>query len=147
MVQWGVFIVNVARGPGVLPGGLSPLGQKPSPHARDNKVWAPKWNEALNRVYGKSPFWVQVTPLPWGPLGAPWAESLATHMRHLLSKVGLKPREGSSFLKILSGIAALDLIFEDFVYFPRKIKQLWTKYPMDLIRNIPRNSRITVLFQ
>ena len=31
--------------------------------------------------------------------------------------------------------------------FSQKIKQHWTKYPMDLIRNVPRNSKITVLFQ
>ena len=31
--------------------------------------------------------------------------------------------------------------------FSQKIKQLWTKYPMDLVRNVPRNSKITVLLQ
>ena len=31
--------------------------------------------------------------------------------------------------------------------FSQKIKQLWTKYPMDLVRNIPKNSKITVLLQ
>ena len=31
--------------------------------------------------------------------------------------------------------------------FSQKIKHLWTKYPMDLLRNIPRNSKITVLLQ
>ena len=31
--------------------------------------------------------------------------------------------------------------------FSDKIKQLWTKFPMDLVRNIPRNSKITVLLQ
>ena len=31
--------------------------------------------------------------------------------------------------------------------FSKKIKQLWTKYPMDLVWNIPRNSKITVLLQ
>ena len=31
--------------------------------------------------------------------------------------------------------------------FSQKIKQLWTKYCMDLVRNIPRNSKITVLLQ
>ena len=29
--------------------------------------------------------------------------------------------------------------------FSQKIKQLRTKYPMDLVRNVPRNSKITVL--
>ena len=31
--------------------------------------------------------------------------------------------------------------------FSRKIKQFRTKYPMDLVRNVPRNSKITVLLQ
>ena len=31
--------------------------------------------------------------------------------------------------------------------FSQKIKQLWTKYPMNLVRNISRNSKITVLLQ
>ena len=31
--------------------------------------------------------------------------------------------------------------------FSQKIKQLWIKYPMDLVRNILRNSKITVLLQ
>ena len=31
--------------------------------------------------------------------------------------------------------------------FPQKIKQLRTKYPMDLVRNVPRNSKITVLLR
>ena len=37
------------------------------------------------------------------------------------------------------GTASLGLIFEDFAHFLKKIKQLWTKYPMDLVRNVPRN--------
>ena len=31
--------------------------------------------------------------------------------------------------------------------FSQKIKQLRTKYPMDLVRNVPRNSKTTVLLQ
>ena len=31
--------------------------------------------------------------------------------------------------------------------FSQKIKQLRTKYPMELVRNVPRNSKITVLLQ
>ena len=31
--------------------------------------------------------------------------------------------------------------------FSQKIKQLWTKKPMDLVTNVPRNSKITVLLQ
>ena len=45
------------------------------------------------------------------------------------------------------GTAPQGLIFEDFVHFLKKTKQLWTKYPMDLVRNVPRNSKITVLLQ
>ena len=44
----------------------------------------------------------------------------------------------------LWGTVPLGLIFEDFVYFLKKIKQLWIKYPMDLVRNVPRNSKILV---
>ena len=39
------------------------------------------------------------------------------------------------------------LFLKTFVHFLKKIKQLRTKYPMDLVRNVPRNSKITVLFQ
>ena len=31
--------------------------------------------------------------------------------------------------------------------FSQKIKQLWTKHLMDLVRHVPRNSKITVLLQ
>ena len=41
----------------------------------------------------------------------------------------------------LMGYCTLDLIFKDFVYLLKKIKHLWTKYTMDLIRNVPRNSK------
>ena len=46
------------------------------------------------------------------------------------------------------GTAPLGLIFEDFVHFlkkkkkKKKIKQIWTKYPIYLVRNIPRISKI-----
>ena len=40
----------------------------------------------------------------------------------------------------------MHLILEDCV-FSQKIKQLLTIYPMDLIGNVPRNSKITVSFQ
>ena len=59
------------------------------------------------------------------------------------------------------GTVLLDLIFEDFVYFVKKLKkkkkhhhhhqqqqqQHLTEYPMDLIRNVPMNLKITILFQ
>ena len=35
---------------------------------------------------------------------------------------------------------AMNLIFEDFVYVLKK--QLWTKFPMDLIRNVPLYSKM-----
>ena len=31
--------------------------------------------------------------------------------------------------------------------FSQKINQIWTKYPMDLVRDVPRNSKITVSLQ
>ena len=43
--------------------------------------------------------------------------------------------------------APLDLVFEDFCVFYPKIKKLSTKYPMDLIKNVPRNSKISFFFQ
>ena len=49
--------------------------------------------------------------------------------------------------KTWRGTAPLDLIFEDFVYFLKKLKQLRKRYQMNLIRNIQRNSKTTVLFQ
>ena len=54
---------------------------------------------------------------------------------------------------ICLGVAApLCLIFEDFVHFLKKERkqqqqQLWTKFPTDLVRNVLRNSKITVLLQ
>ena len=58
-------------------------------------------------------------------------------------------------LKILNsrGVVILRVYYTTEPYFWRlcvnsqKIKQLWTKYPMDLIRIVPRNSKITVSFQ
>ena len=37
--------------------------------------------------------------------------------------------------------------FSRFCAFSQKIKQLRTTYPMDLVRNVPRNSKITGLLQ
>ena len=53
------------------------------------------------------------------------------------------------WLKSLRGYCIWDLIFEDIVYIfsQKKLKQLRTKYPMDLISNVPMNLKITVLFQ
>ena len=41
----------------------------------------------------------------------------------------------------LGGTSPLDLLFENCV-FSQKIKQLWTKYPPDVIRNVSMNSKI-----
>ena len=38
-------------------------------------------------------------------------------------------------------------LFLKTLYIFSKYKQLWTKYPMDLVRNVPRNSKTTVLLQ
>ena len=47
----------------------------------------------------------------------------------------------------ISGTAPLGLIFWRLCAFSQNIKQLWTKNLMDLVRNVPRNSKITVLLQ
>ena len=48
---------------------------------------------------------------------------------------------------ILRGYCTSGPYFWRFCAFSQKIKQLWTKYPMDLVRNVPRNSKITILLQ
>ena len=49
--------------------------------------------------------------------------------------------------RTLRGYCTPGPYFWRFCAFSQKIKQLWTKYPMDLVRNVPRNSKITVLLQ
>ena len=39
------------------------------------------------------------------------------------------------------------LFLETLCIFSKKIKQPLTKYPMNLVKNVPRNSKITVLLQ
>ena len=51
------------------------------------------------------------------------------------------------FFSVLRGYCTSEPYFLRLCAFSQKIKQLWTKYPMDLVRNIPRNSKITVLLQ
>ena len=46
----------------------------------------------------------------------------------------------------LRGTAPQSLIFENFAHFLKKINQLWTKYPLDLVRNVPRNSKLLFYF-
>ena len=48
---------------------------------------------------------------------------------------------------ILRGYCTPGPYFLRLCAFSQKIKQLWTKYPMDLVRDVPRNSKITVLLQ
>ena len=50
-------------------------------------------------------------------------------------------------LKPLRGYCTSGPYFLRLCAFSQKIKQLRTKYPMDLVRNVPRNSKITVLLQ
>ena len=50
-------------------------------------------------------------------------------------------------LLALRGYCTPGPYFWRFCVFSQKIKQLRTKYPMDLVRNVPRNSNITVLLQ
>ena len=47
----------------------------------------------------------------------------------------------------LRGYCTPDPYFWRLCAFSQKNRQLWTKYPMDLVRNVPRNSKITVLLQ
>ena len=48
---------------------------------------------------------------------------------------------------LLRGYCTTGPYFWRLCVFSQKIKQLRTKYPMDLVRNVPRNSKITVLLQ
>ena len=54
---------------------------------------------------------------------------------------------GLYFRLLLRGYCTSGPYFWRLCAFSQKIKQLWTKYPMDLVRNVPRNSKITVLLQ
>ena len=47
----------------------------------------------------------------------------------------------------LRGYCTSEPYFWRLCAFSQKIKQFRTKYPMDLVRNVPRNSKITVLLQ
>ena len=49
--------------------------------------------------------------------------------------------------RVLRGYCTSGPYFSRICVFLQKIKKLLTKYPMALIRNVPRNSEITVLFQ
>ena len=69
-----------------------------------------------------------------------WTSPLCTNgseklLRHLRIK------------SILRGYCTSGPYFWRFCAFSQKIKQPRTKYPMDLVRNVPRNSKITILLQ
>ena len=53
----------------------------------------------------------------------------------------------SAFWKCLRGYCTTGHYFWRLCAFSQKIKQLRTKYPTDLGRNVPKNSKITVLLQ
>ena len=57
------------------------------------------------------------------------------------------PKVGWYFFFLLRGYCTSGPYFWRLCAFSQKIKQLLTKYPMDLVRNVPRNSKITVLLQ
>ena len=50
-------------------------------------------------------------------------------------------------MKDLRGYCTPGSYFWRLCAFPQKIEKLRTKNPMDLVRNVPRNSKITVLLQ
>ena len=51
------------------------------------------------------------------------------------------------FIQVLRGYCTSGPYFWRFCAFSQKIKQPRTKYPMDLVRNVSRNSKITILLQ
>ena len=51
------------------------------------------------------------------------------------------------FFTYLRGYCTSGPYFWRLCAFSQKIKQLRTKYPMDLVRSVPRNSKITILLQ
>ena len=61
-----------------------------------------------------------------------WYRIFVTELVQIRMTAGIK----CQFITHQGGTAPLDLIFEDFVYFLKKIKELWTKYPMYLIRKV-----------
>ena len=65
---------------------------------------------------------------------------------HLYSEIPLEGNTSFLFL-VLRGYCTPGPYFWRLCAFSQKIKQLRTKYPMDLVRNVPRNSKITVLLQ
>ena len=54
---------------------------------------------------------------------------------------------GKQYSNCIKGYCTSGPYFWRFCAFSQKIKQPRTKYPMDLVRNVPRNSKITILLQ
>ena len=76
-----------------------------------------------------------VVEIPWATSGyPPWCWSLMAVVYKMTCMAGLR------------GYCTSGPYFWRLCAFSQKIKQLWTKYPMDLVRNVPRNSKSTVFF-
>ena len=79
------------------------------------------------------------------------------HMRNLVQEIHCNALSDMCFVvwhtwkflfkTYLRGYCTSGPCFWRFCAFSQKIKQLRTKYPMDLVRNVPRNSKITILLQ
>ena len=63
----------------------------------------------------------------------------------VIESMGKKSRKPNYLY--LRGYCTSGPYFWRFCAFSQKIKQPRTKYPMDLVRNVPRNSKITILLQ
>ena len=61
--------------------------------------------------------------------------------------INFTSRRALSMIMYLRGYCTPGPYFLRLCAFSQKIKQLRTKYPMDLVRNVPRNSNITILLQ
>ena len=70
---------------------------------------------------------------------------------HYIVLIHGEPRNGNTLLftysKHLRGYCTSGPYFWRLFAFSQKMKQLWTKKPMDLVRNVPRNSKTTTLLQ
>ena len=66
---------------------------------------------------------------------------------HLLLSFSLPSPSKLDLFVLLRGYCTPGPYFWRLCAFSQKIKQFRTKYPMDLVRNVPRNSKITVLLQ
>ena len=76
----------------------------------------------------------------------PWHFSPAIFCWHT-RKIEAKKKGRRKEAKLLREYCTPGPYFWRLCAFSQKIKRLWTKYPMDLVRNVPRNLKITVLTQ